>query len=204
MCDFVVRSFSGYGGETIVGKVIKIIYLIFGLILSVLILYGLYVLIKNIFMIFMSLQTEVTVAITAAMSTIIVSVLSVTIGKYYERKRIIEQELREKKIPMYEEFIGFYFNILMSETVGNKKMSDEDMVKFFNVFTQRLMVWGSDEVVRIWSSYRSNYAPQASENPQKSMFEFERLLLAIRKDTGHKNKGFEKGDLLGLFINDID
>lgn len=28
--------------------------------------------------------------------------------------------------------------------------------------------------------------------------------MAIRKDMGHKNKGVTKGDLLGLFINDID
>lgn len=37
----------------------------------------------------------------------------------------------------------------------------------------------------------------------KAMFYFEDLMLEIRKDLGHKNKGFEKGDVLSLFINDI-
>lgn len=32
----------------------------------------------------------------------------------------------------------------------------------------------------------------------------ENLLLAIRKDMGHKNKGLQQGDILSLFINDVD
>jgi hypothetical protein len=35
------------------------------------------------------------------------------------------------------------------------------------------------------------------------LFQVENLLIAIRKDLGHKNVGFKKGTILGLFINDI-
>jgi hypothetical protein len=35
------------------------------------------------------------------------------------------------------------------------------------------------------------------------MFEIENLLLAIRKDLGHENKGLAPGKVLGLFVNDI-
>lgn len=184
-------------------KTLQIIYLVIGIGITLSTVYGLYLLIIKLFKIFNSLQTEVAAAIVAAMATIIVSVLSVTIGKYYERKRVIENELREKKIPMYEEFIEFYFNLLMSKKINGKEMTQEEMMKFFNRFTQKLIVWGSDEVVRLWSNYRREYALKDG-NSMENMFEFEKLLLAIRKDTGHKNKHIEKADLLGLFVNDIN
>jgi len=30
------------------------------------------------------------------------------------------------------------------------------------------------------------------------------LILAIRRDLGHKNSGLKRGDILALFVNDID
>lgn len=184
-------------------KVNEIIKVVIGLAIIISIIYGLYLLVTYLFVVFTSLQKEVSAAIIAAMSTIIVSVLSITFGKYYERKRIIEQELREKKIPMYEEFIEFYFNVLMSKKITGKEITQKEMVRFFNKFTQKLTVWGSDEVVSLWSNFRRKTV-ENPHNTKENIFEFEKLLLAIRKDTGHKNKNIKQGDLLGLFINDID
>ena len=36
------------------------------------------------------------------------------------------------------------------------------------------------------------------------MFQTEKIFYAIRHDLGHKNKNLERGDILRLFINDID
>ncbi|WP_350343973.1 hypothetical protein PRVXT_000338 [Proteinivorax tanatarense] len=154
---------------------------------------------------FKGLQKEVAAAIVAAVATILVSVFSIVIAKLFERKRAIEQELREKKIPMYEEFIKFWFKVLMSEKTEAKQLSEKNMVVFFSEFTEKLMVWGSDEVVKKWSNYRRLYvSDKLKSDSVNAMFEFERLLMAIRKDMGHKNKDIKKGELLGLFINDID
>lgn len=148
---------------------------------------------------FAGLQKEVAAALIAGATTIIVSVLSVSVARYYERKRVIEQEIRQKKIPMYNEFVEFWFNFLMSEKIASRKITDKEMMKFFNQFTQKLMVWGSDEVVRQWSLYRRSFSDIQSElDTSEAMFGFEKLLLAIRKDTGHKNNGIMRGDLLGF------
>lgn len=151
---------------------------------------------------FAGLQKEVAASIVAAAAMVFVSVLSVTLTKYFERKRLIEQELREKKIPMYEQFVEFIFNLMMAEKMTGKPMPEKEMLNFFNSFTQKLMVWGSDEAVKQWSSYRLLLIK--ADAPLTSMFELEKLLFAIRRDTGHKNKNILRGDLLGLFINDID
>ncbi len=166
---------------------------------------GLFYLIKWLILVFSGIQKEVAAAIVATVGTILVSVISVTVGKYYERKPSIEQELREKKIPMYNRFVEFFINFMMSEKLTGKQMGEKDALAFFNKFTQEIMVWGSDEVVSLWSSYRRIFInPDNGETSYNNLFEFEKLLLAIRKDTGHKNKGLKRGDLLGLFVNDID
>jgi len=163
------------------------------------ILYTLY----SFWQLLMSLQKEVAAAIIAAMATVIVSVISIMVAKYYERKLVIEQEIRQRKIPMYEEFIAFLFTVLMSDKTGETKPSEQEMMAFFNKFTQKITIWGSDEVLLEWSRYR-----QASvDNPDdvtNTLFRFEQLLLAIRKDTGHSNTNINRGDILRLFINDVD
>jgi hypothetical protein len=36
------------------------------------------------------------------------------------------------------------------------------------------------------------------------LFAFEQMLFEIRRDLGHENNGLGAGDLLRLFINDVD
>lgn len=151
----------------------------------------------------LGLQKEILAAIIAGSSTIIVSVVSITIGKYYERKLIIEEELRQKKIPMYVEFVGFWFKLIMVEKIG-RKITEKELIEYFNKFTQQLLIWGSDGVVKQWSELRGLTINASDASNFNNMFEFEKLLYEIRKDIGHKNKGLNKGDLLGLFINDLD
>src|SRR4051812_32942087 len=67
----------------------------------------------SIWKIFSGLQKEVAAPLIAASATIIVAVITVIVGKFYERKRAIEQEHRNKKIPIYEEFVEFLFKLLM-------------------------------------------------------------------------------------------
>lgn len=72
--------------------------------------------------------------------------------------------------------------------------------------TEHLVVWGSDDLLLAWNRFR-NSSIQAvhNEGPDFNiLFEVENLLLAIRKDLGHANKGVNRGKILGLFINDID
>lgn len=171
------------------------------LLLGILVLLG-YAL-KYFIVIFSGLQKEVAATIIAAVTTVIVSVISLVIGKYLERKLSIEQDIRKRKIPMYQEFIKFWFDLLMA---NKGDISEDEMTAFFSKFTQNLLIWGSDDVVRKWSEYRKNitYNDNLTNPSPNVMFDFEELLILIRKDMGHKNKQISKGVLLSLFINDID
>ena len=162
---------------------------------------------------FLELPVELSTTMLATATTIIVSVISITLGKYYERKRKIEFELRENKIPIYQGFMKFSSRLFLGTKAGQEEIDQEEMVRYFNDFTYDLIIWGSDDVINSWNEFREQAIkhskksdPEESEksNPLDSMLSYEKLLLAIRKDTGHKNKNIEKGTLLRMFINDYD
>ena len=52
------------------------------------------------------------------------------------------------------------------------------------------------------ASLRERFVTDAA--PIEIMFQYEKILNAIRKDLGHKNQGFKRGTLLGMWVNDID
>jgi hypothetical protein len=155
-----------------------------------------------------SIDSGVSAAIIAAAATIAVSLISIVLAKVYESRQAVEREIRENKIPVYEEFLNFMSRVLHGEKVG-KKPSDEEMVIFMIEFNQKMMVWGSDSVLSAWRDWRKTIVPSDESidgawRLAEMMHSYENVIYAIRKDLGHKNEGLKKGDLLRLFINDYD
>lgn len=73
------------------------------------------------------------------------------------------------------------------------------MVDFMFDFNQKLIIWGSDEVVTAFSKYRTSVS-----DPDLIMIAVENLLLAIRKDLGHNNNNLSNGRLLSIFVDNAD
>ncbi|MCG3088366.1 hypothetical protein [Sporosarcina cyprini] len=166
--------------------------------------YGIWYIINLIWRAFSDLNDGIVAAIVTATATFLVTLLSIILGKSYERKLLIEKEMRDKKIPVYNEFIEFIFKILNSSKTNNQ-LSEKEMTDFVINFTKEILIWGSDDVIFQWSKYRKSALENAMNGSNiDSMFELEKLLIAIRKDTGHKKSKIERGELLRLFINDID
>ena len=175
---------------------------------------------------FEGVNPTVAAAIVAATATTLVSVLGVTLGRYLERRHQIDLELRERKVPIYTEFVEGLLSVFASvnESDGNESAkagqqqrnrpqkgkvsaatsaanSGLDMVEFLTRMTPKLMIWASNDVVVKWSKFRRG----ADKHPPIDyMFMMEDLMTAIRKDLGHSGGDVSKGDLLGLYINDID
>lgn len=170
------------------------------------ILYGGYLLIAKLWSIFSTVDPKLAVGIVAASATVIVSLISVLVSKHLERKAQILAHLREKKVPTYEKIINFIFSLTFSEKLGKKQPTEKEMIKFMAEVTQELVIWGSDEMIDAFYKFRMksiDNANGAQQEPNAILFTVESLLLAIRKDLGHKNKNMPKGKLLGLFVNDL-
>ncbi len=168
----------------------------------------------------MILENDIAVAIVTAGATIFVSVFSAVWARNSEKAQAIEQQIREKKTPVYEKFIGIAFDIIWSsrnqanqeqnEPAQRRQQKDRtkaeapNPVERLQELTPDLIIWGTDEVIASWVEFRRAAANPNKDNPMEIMLVFEAFMGAIRKDLGHKDDELKKGDLLKIFINDID
>lgn len=184
---------------------VKVKYLLqvaLGFALMAVVLYGVYRLLMALVAAFGAVESDVTVAVVAGAATVIVSVVSIVLSKRFENRAAIVQELRQKKVPVYEDIIQTFIGALMAGNLGKPQPTEAEMMEFFARSTEQLIIWGSDEVVLEYRKFRLNFAATAGD--PLGLFLFEELLSILRKDLGHRNKGFARGTILGLFVNDID
>jgi hypothetical protein len=151
------------------------------------------------------LKSELATAIVAAAATLMVTLLSLIVSKYYERKGEINRENRLKKVPAYEHLMTFMFRIIQQGKPGFETLKDDDLIRTYVSLTEQMIVWGSDDVLRAFSKFRmSSLAMDQPGGLLRLMVDFEDMLLAIRKDLGYDNKGISRGTVLQLFLNDIN
>lgn len=151
-------------------------------------------------------------ALIAATIAVLGSTLSLVLGRYFDKERDTSLQLREKRIPEYEKFASFWLDVLYAEKLGKKPMSSDQMLKGFIDWTKPLIIWGSDEVIRQWGQLRVSYSSADSAKPASQeerakiakLFEFEELLLRLRRDVGYTDTTLKRGDILRLWMNDID
>jgi hypothetical protein len=68
-----------------------------------------------------------------------------------------------------------------------------------------VIIWGSDDVLRAWLNVRgANFDRESGADPMAGMRLLEEFIFAVRKDLGLERKNLKEGDLLRLFINDLD
>ncbi|MEL6770264.1 MAG: hypothetical protein AAFP18_04290 [Bacteroidota bacterium] len=147
------------------------------------------------------LESDLAVPIIAASATILVSVITIVLSKYYEQRVKIEQEIRDEKIPIYEDLIGVFFNYLFAEKTGDRKPTDQEVIKSLASVTPKLVVWASEDVINSWNKMRSQ--DWSSADSHQALVLWDELLLAIRKDLGNGVDKLEKYGLLKLFVNDL-
>ena len=144
-------------------------------------------------------------AVVAAIIIGSLSLFSLAFEKYWEKRREIEQELRKKKEKIYEEFMRMWFKLMPMQGSNQEDIDlEEDQFKEIAV---GLTIWGSDAVVRKWSSIKRDLSPQAGKEPGnllQSLLAIEELLLCMRLDLGHKNVDLRPKDVLRIFVKDID
>ncbi len=158
-------------------------------------------------------------AIIAGSFTLLVSAITLIWTRHTDkqkdlelRRKEIEQQHREAKIPAYTDFIEFLFKLFNTQKT-NTVMSPEEVLKAMQDFTRKILIWGSDSVIKDYATFseRSTDIEERKKKGEtisqaehvKTMLLFEKLLYDIRADLGHVNKGLGECDLLALFVTDI-
>ncbi len=149
----------------------------------------------------LSATPAVGAAIAAATLGGVLTIAGHFIVKHLERRAAIVAQLREKKIPVYEDIIRLLFGIAFGGKGGRKKLNEQEMVKATADITEKLTIWGSDEMVQEFHGFRISALNQHAG--YDTLLRVANLMLAVRKDLGHKNKDIGRREILGLFINDL-
>ncbi|NOZ45958.1 MAG: hypothetical protein GXO79_04165 [Chlorobi bacterium] len=185
------------------GKLKNILLFTISLIITALLGFLIYKIIDLLFENFSKINPNIVVAIIAGTVTI----TGYFITRYFEKKKIIEQQIREQKLPVYEEFIDFLFSIF-KQTKNNKQINDKKLEEFFWSMNKKSILWLSDKTLKsyvTWKKLTSSYADVENKTEYDNliiMTSLENLLKDFREDIGHKNKNIVEGDILSLFIND--
>jgi hypothetical protein len=152
------------------------------------------------------LPKEILAPIIAAFGAIFVVIVSFFLTKFWERRKIIEQEQLKQKLQLYEDFIGFWVKDLMALKLEEPKKIQERSSQFFINFIPKLIIWGSDKFIKDYYDFLKIFTSSSEEDPIvifQKMLIYEKLLYSIRQELGYKNQGLKETDLLSLFITDI-
>lgn len=94
---------------------------------------------------------DVSKTLVTAFFSLLGSVAVVVVGKLVEQKIKVESEIRERKRPVYEEFLKTLFEAGFS---GNNGAFTGEQRKVLDNFSHKLILWGSPEMIQAWGDWR--------------------------------------------------
>jgi len=172
------------------------IFGVIGIFLILVIAWGGYAILVAVWDAFAKLDAKVSVGILTAATTIIVATITVSVGKYFERKKEVESHFREKKIEIYDEFLKEFFKIFLSD--DDDEHDEDKLVVFLREWQRKMILWGGADVLTIyirWKNQLSKLEPNA-----ETMFLTDEFFRAIRKDIGLSNRNLDKGSFIHFLL----
>lgn len=81
-------------------------------------------------------------------------------------------------------------------------IKEDELTNRMAEMTPEMLIYASNGFLKQWRKFRSVSVDET--NPAQAIFQMEELLKSMRKDLGHSSWLLDKGDVLAVFINDID
>lgn len=156
--------------------------------------------VRAVFSLLASTSPEVFAAVIITSGTILVSVGSLILSNRSQARQQIQQTQRERKAQVYEDMLEFWFWVLTERDQAPEEERKQRDKAYHSTLPQKLVTWASESVLK---EYAATLGPD-DLGEDSSAFDFEKVILAIRRDLGHTNKGLEDGDLLRLFLSGVD
>ena len=175
---------------------------VFGVVLLSLLLFIAWLFIDAVITSIAKLQSAVAGSILAATIAAVAAFLVNVYVKHRESKEKLAQEIRAKKVPLYEEFIDVIFGSFKATMLKQPPPPEEDLKRKLVDIMPRIITWGSEDLINHWNKIRHHDWSDTS-NPINVLAPWDDFLLVIRKDLGHSNTNLEKFALMQLYVNDL-
>ena len=147
-----------------------------------------------------SLNTNLAVGLLTAFTTVLVAALTVSLGRYFERKKEIESHFREKKVEIYDEFLKEFFKLFSEEVSETPK--ENDLVTFLREWQRKMILWGGSDVLASYLKWKVHLGK--GDPDAQSIFLTEEFFKSIRKDLGLSNRGLEKGIFVHFILRNSE
>ncbi len=136
--------------------------------------------------------------------------LSILLTQSYTKNAGLRADLKNKKQALYSGYVKFLYDTYS----GSNKLDNENIVETLKNYFPKILTFASNEVVKCTGDYMQHlYKYDQSQADAgdtswniNSMEYFGDLILAIRKDLGHKKFGqiMRWHDVARIWITDID
>jgi len=123
-----------------------------------------------------SVQSDLAKTLITASATILVAAITLVAGKLWEQRLRIRDEIRAKKIPIYEKHIHTFFEILYAEKFTGKPADPQKQVRAFAEFAELAIIWGSSDVIKSWAAFRE--ASEVAKTPDQKLDILENLFIS--------------------------
>ncbi|MGD9789426.1 MAG: hypothetical protein AB7Q00_05880 [Phycisphaerales bacterium] len=117
----------------------------------------------------------------------------------YDRKVEEERRNAEHKLAQYKQFIDWMNRFFPPH--GTQKLSEEELSQF-RLWSMKLGLVGSDEVVRAWNVCRNG--AKLGDKSTGDVILYAELLRLMRCDSGHRDTKLKRSDMMRLFTNGVD
>jgi len=145
---------------------------------------------------------NIVVSVLAVLSPLLVLLLGF-VGWLYqherERREAVEHQLSEHKYKAYIQVLDIFFG-LMKTIKADRKIKQAKLTNQMIDASKDLMVYGSDEVVRIYQQWLQD----AREGKAGGLIWFGDLVVAIRRDMGHAKTKITSDQILRQLVTDYD
>ena len=146
------------------------------------------------------LDTHLAVGLITAATTVLAATLTVSLGRYFERKKEIESHFRERKVEIYDEFLKEFFKLFSGN--DDQAPDEGDLVSFLREWQRKMILWGGADVLASYLKWKIHLGK--GEPNAQSMFLTEEFFKSIRKDLGLSNRGLEKGIFVHFILRNSE
>ena len=153
--------------------------------------------------------------VVSVLITVFAGFVSLLIKQTLDRRDAVRQQLREKKVAVYDDYMRLWFDTFHLSAKAESaspttpqppqlsQFGPELQVRFVELGRQ-LILWGSVGVIKKHVALRNQGRKLHPMDREKylPLVQLEEALKAIRTDLGHSNFGLQSGELLRVFINE--